>query len=79
MKWAFSARNQPRNGIKLLAYLLDAGFKPDLYGFDLSDRGNNAHYYDNEIQTEGQQQGHKPSIEFKLLNELKEKGLINVY
>lgn len=72
----FPVNNHPRNGIKLLACLLPGGVKPDLYGFDIIDRGNNCHYFDQEYQLETPERGHKPSIEFELLKELQEKGLI---
>ena len=75
-KWSFSVRHQPRNGVKLLSCLLSAGITPYLYGFDLADRGINAHYFDNELQLETLERGHKPSIEFKLLQELEDKKLI---
>jgi len=77
-KWHFPSNNHPRNGIKLLACLLDAGLVPNLYGFDLSERESNHHYYDNEKQVESKTYGHKPSIEYGLLNELKDKHLIHV-
>jgi hypothetical protein len=77
-KWAFSVRHHPRNGIKLLACLLRAGVHPTLYGFDIEDRETNCHYFDDEVQFEGKDYGHKPSIEFKLLRELASKELITV-
>jgi len=79
MKWAFSNQHHPRNGIKLISCLLPAGIKPDLYGFDLADRGNNSHYFDDEFQKETPERGHKPSVEFQLLKELEAKDLIRVY
>lgn len=74
----FSSRHHPRNGIKLLACLTDEGVVPDLYGFDLFDRGNNKHYFDDEIQAETPERGHKPSVEFALLRALADKGLVNI-
>lgn len=77
-KCYFPINNHPRNGIKLLACLLPNGIRPNLYGFDLSDRGNNCHYFDQEYQLETPERGHKPSIEFELLKELNAKGFISV-
>lgn len=76
----FSHKNHPRNGIKLIAALIDSGIKPTLFGFDLHDREINSHYFDNENQTEAgtNQIGHKPSLEYILLNQLLEKGLISL-
>lgn len=74
----FTSMHHPRNGIKLLACLTDEGIIPDLYGFDLQDRGDNRHYFDDEIQAETPERGHKPSIEFALLTDLAEKGLVNI-
>lgn len=76
-KWYFPANNHPRNGIKLLACLLAAGVTPKLYGFDFGERENNTHYYDDEKQIESKGHGHKPSIEYGLLNELRDKQLIS--
>ena len=75
----FSQKNHPRNGVKLLACLLDAGISPHLYGFDLGDRGDNKHYYDNEIQKEVPTGGHMPSWEYQLLVALREAGLIYIH
>jgi len=77
----FSQHNHPRNGIKLLACLLDAGFKPHMYGFDVADRGNNSHYFDDEVQLERPQngRGHMPSVEYALLNSLTNAGLITIH
>jgi glycosyl transferase family 29 (putative sialyltransferase) len=77
-KWEFPVNNHPRNGIKLLASLLANGTRPTLFGFDISDRGDNCHYFDREYQLETPERGHKPSIEFVLLSELHEKGLIDI-
>lgn len=77
-RYLFSSWNHPRNGIKLLSCIIDAGVKPDLYGFDLYDRGDNRHYFDDEIQAETPERGHKPSIEFALLRDIAEKGLVNI-
>lgn len=73
---AFSTRNHPRNGIKLLACLLDAGIKPVLFGFDREARGDNKHYFDDEIQVEGEDTGHKPSWEYRLLDLLESNRFI---
>ncbi len=74
----FTARNHPRNGIKLLACIIEAGIKPDLFGFDIEDRGNNAHYFDDEKQLELPQGGHMPSREYRLLKELQANTLIQL-
>ena len=74
----FSVRNHPRNGIKLLACLIDAGVKPALYGFDLQDRGINSHYFDEEPQLENPAGGHMPSLEYRLLKELEQLDLIQL-
>ena len=74
----FSERNHPRNGIKLLACLIDAGIKPDLFGFDMEDRGDNKHYFDNEIQFERIEGGHIPSLEYQLLTKLMDAHLIKL-
>lgn len=74
----FSGRNHPRNGIKLLACLIDAGIKPVLYGFDLQDRGINSHYFDEEPQLENPAAGHIPSLEYLLLKELERVDLIEL-
>ena len=75
-EFLFPLNNHPRNGIKLLACLLPHGIRPTLYGFDTADRGDNCHYFDKEYQVETPERGHKPSIEFKLLNALHAKGLV---
>jgi hypothetical protein len=75
---SFSNRNHPRNGIKMLACLLDAGVRPCLYGFDTEDRGRNAHYFDDEVQVESRTHGHKPSWEFILLRELAALGWVEI-
>lgn len=77
-KWNFPPHNHPRNGIKLLACLLSFGIKPNLYGFDVEDRGNNSHYFDDELQLETPERGHKPSIEFELLKDLHRQGFISI-
>lgn len=77
-KWAFPSRNHPRNGIKLLACMLKAGVHPNLYGFDIKDRETNSHYFNDEVQFEADDFGHKPSIEFELLKELTMKELITI-
>ena len=74
----FSERNHPRNGIKLLACLIDAGVKPVLYGFDMEDRSVNSHYFDEEIQIEKPEGGHMPSLEYRLLSELESRKLISI-
>ena len=74
----FNPRNHPRNGIKLLACLLEAGTKPTLFGFDLEQRDANRHYFDDEIQREPEGPGHRPSWEFKLLTALADRDLIDV-
>lgn len=75
----FPREHHPRNGLKLLAGLLCEGIKPVLYGFDLSDRGNNKHYFDDEPQLEHTDKfGHQPSKEYLLLKQLKERNLIKV-
>ena len=75
-KWQFPVNNHPRNGIKLLACLLPSGIIPNLYGFDTQDRGTNSHYFDEELQLEIPERGHKPSIEFELLKDLQQQGFI---
>lgn len=75
-QWQFPLNNHPRNGIKLLACLLPTGIKPNLYGFDIEDRGSNCHYFDKEYQLETPERGHKPSIEFELLKDLQKQGFI---
>jgi hypothetical protein len=77
----FAQNNHPRNGIKLLACLLDAGLTPDLYGFDIIDRGDNSHYFDDEIQLERPQNGsgHMPSVEYALLLALADAQLITIH
>jgi len=77
-KWSFSKKNQPRNGVKLLACLLQGKVKPVLYGFDVVDRGDNQHYFDNEVQVECEGVGHRPSVEYGLIQELHEKGLLEL-
>ena len=74
----FSGNHHPRNGIKLIACLLAAGIVPDLYGFDMEARGDNSHYFDDEVQLEREDGGHLPSLEFKVLNILQEKGLVRI-
>ena len=74
----FPLNNHPRNGIKLLACLLPHGITPVLYGFDMADRGDNCHYFDKEYQLETPERGHKPSIEFELLKQLRDKGLVKI-
>lgn len=75
----FPKEHHPRNGIKLLASLIHEGIRPTLYGFDLADRGDNKHYFDDEIQTENIDQfGHQPSREYALLKQLIDKNLIEV-
>lgn len=74
----FNKSNHPRNGIKLLACLLDAGLQPTLFGFDLEKRSANKHYFDNEIQREPEGAGHRPSWEYELLSALADKNFINV-
>ncbi|MGB5325384.1 MAG: glycosyltransferase family 29 protein [Pseudomonadales bacterium] len=73
---AFSTSNHPRNGIKLLACLVDADIRPVLFGFDSEDRGDNKHYFDDETQVEATAGGHKPSWEYRLLDMLEKRGLI---
>ncbi len=75
-KWFFSENNNPRNGIKLIACLLAAGIKPNLYGFDIEERESNSHYFDDEVQEDYLEWGHMPSIEYRLLKELGEKELL---
>lgn len=74
----FSLRNHPRNGIKLLSCLLDVGIKPVLFGFDLENRGDNQHYFDDEIQVENTGAGHRPSVEYALLKALEAHALIEL-
>lgn len=74
----FPHANHPRNGIKLLAALIGAGIRPTLFGFDLGARSQNAHYFDSEAQIENPTGGHQPSREYRLLNQLRHRGLINV-
>ena len=76
--YQFSQNRQPRNGLKLLACLLEVGIKPDLYGFDISNRDDNNHYFDDELQYEGDKVGHIPSAEYKILRALLDQGLIVV-
>ena len=75
----FNNRNHPRNGIKLIACLLDAGITPHLFGFDLQDRGDNSHYFDDEIQVEVPSGGHMPSWEYQILHVLKDLEFIRVH
>ncbi len=75
----FSYRNHPRNGIKLLACLLHAGVRPDLFGFDLGDRGDNSHYFDDQIQREVPEGGHIPSREYALLRLLRDRRLVRLF
>ncbi|NNC54572.1 MAG: hypothetical protein HKO07_02490 [Pseudomonadales bacterium] len=72
----FFQHHHPRNGIKLLACLLDAGIRPVLFGFDREDRGDNKHYFDDEIQLEPDGAGHRPSWEYRLLDLLESGGHI---
>nr|WHW29734.1 hypothetical protein [uncultured bacterium] len=72
----FSVQHHPRNGIKLLACLLEAGVRPVLFGFDAKDRGDNKHYFDNELQLEPKGTGHRPSWEFRALDLLEASGHI---
>ena len=76
----FNDHTSPRNGIKLIACLIDAGIKPVLFGFDICDRSHNVHYFDDEKQNETPQNefGHRPSVEYKLLSELAERDLITL-
>ena len=74
----FSTRNHPRNGIKLLACLIQENLKPTLYGFDLEDRGDNKHYFDDELQKEVPSGGHMPSWEYQLLHSLADKQLLTI-
>ena len=75
----FPQNHHPRNGIKLLACLICEGIRPVLYGFDLEDRGENKHYFDNELQIETVQNfGHMPSREYQLLEQLIDRNLIEV-
>ena len=63
--------------------LVDSGIKPTLYGFDNFFRINANEYYVNSPQVFENDKGpiggpnHRPSIEFKLLNGLIKKNLIN--
>ncbi|MEM7542737.1 MAG: glycosyltransferase family 29 protein [Pseudomonadota bacterium] len=77
--YRFSVHHHPRNGIKLLACLLAVGIRPALFGFDVVARGENRHYFDDEVQIEGEKTGHKPSIEYGLLLALSDRGLIEIY
>lgn len=76
----FPQNHHPRNGIKLLACIVCEGIRPVLYGFDLEDRSNNNHYFDDEQQVEVAKDsfGHMPSMEYALLTQLAEKNLIEV-
>lgn len=74
----FDLKHHPRNGIKLLACLLQEGIKPTLYGFDLEDHGDNKHYFDDEVQLEKPDGGHMPSWEYQLLKQLEKSELITV-
>ena len=69
----FSVQVIPRNGIRLLA----EGLRPTLYGFDLGVRDSATHYFDDKEQVE-QEHGHRPSVEYRLLQQLGERGLIRV-
>lgn len=75
-KFAFPRQNHPRNGLKLIACLLDAGITPTLYGFDLEPRDTSGHYFDDELQVESDGAGHRPSLEYPLIKALIEKQLI---
>ncbi|MBT8138173.1 MAG: glycosyltransferase family 29 protein [Gammaproteobacteria bacterium] len=72
----FFQQHHPRNGIKLLACLIDAGVRPVLFGFDREDRGDNKHYFDDEVQLEPEGMGHRPSWEYRLLDLLEAGGYI---
>ncbi len=74
--WHFSEDHNPRNGIKLIACILKSGIKPNLYGFDIEERGNNNHYFDDEVQKDFPDWGHMPSVEYQLLKELSDKKLV---
>jgi hypothetical protein len=74
----FPHGNPPRNGIKLLAALIDAGCRPSLFGFDLKDRQRQVHYFDEDEQIESQGLGHQPSREYRLLNQLRHRDFIEV-
>ncbi len=76
----FPLNNHPRNGVKLAVALMMAGVKPTLYGFDLEPRENAHHYYDDEVQIEVPpgSPGHRPSLEFVLLDSCRQRGLLNV-
>ena len=74
----FPHANPPRNGIRLLAALIDAGCRPALFGFDLGIRQRNSHYYDDLAQVDSVGSGHQPSREYRLLNQLRHRGLIEV-
>ena len=75
----FPKEHHPRNGIKLLASLLNEGIRPTLYGFDIADRGDNKHYFDDEKQLEHVETfGHRPSMEYALLKQLSDLDLIEV-
>ena len=74
---AFPLRNPPRNGINLLACLLAEDLLPTLYGFDLGARNRATHYFDDreQVELEG---GHQFNLEYRLLQQLGERGLIRV-
>ena len=73
----FSLSIIPRNGIRLLACLLAEGLRPSLYGFDLDARDRASHYFDDKEQVE-MAHGHRPGVEYRLLQQLRERGLIRV-
>jgi hypothetical protein len=76
----FPQINHPRNGVKLTIALIDAGIVPTLYGFDLDQRESSSHYFDEESQVDVGKgnPGHRLDLEYTLLQECAEKGLIEV-
>ena len=49
-----------------------------MYGFDIAQREINSHYFDDEVQIENIDLGHKPSYEYGILNALVEKNIIEI-
>lgn len=76
-KWAYHAH--PRNGFKIVCAMVDAGVRPTLIGFDLEDRYDARHYFDNDYQSpQRNKMAHKVNWEFRYLRALAEKNLIDI-